>query len=40
MAFAVFNSDIDELGIIGLLCGSKDEGRVGRGILGLVFANS
>lgn len=33
------NGLVNELGVLGLLGGSEDQGRVGGGILGLVFAN-
>ncbi len=36
---AILNRNIDQLGIFRLLCSSKNERRVGGGILGLVFAN-
>jgi hypothetical protein len=36
---AVGDSLVDELGVLGLLGGGEDEGGVGGGILGLVFAN-
>lgn len=36
---AVRNSNVDQLGIFGLLGCGKDEGRVRGGILGLVFAD-
>jgi hypothetical protein len=36
---AVGDSLVDELGVLGLLGGGEDEGRVGGGILRLVLAN-
>ena len=36
---AVSHRLVDELGVLGLLGGREDQGRVGGGILGLVFAN-
>ena len=36
---AVGDSIVDELGVLGLLGGGEDEGRVGGGILRLVLAN-
>lgn len=39
MGLAVFNSNVDQLGIFGLLGGGKNEGGVGGGILRLVFAD-
>lgn len=37
---AVLNGNVDELGVLGLLGSSEDQGRVGGGILWLVLANS
>jgi hypothetical protein len=34
------NGSVDESGVLGLLRGSQDQGRVGGGILGLVLADS
>lgn len=39
MALAVLNSDVNQLGVFGLLGCGEDERWVGGGILGLVFAN-
>lgn len=39
MILSVGDSDVDEAGIFWLLSSGKNEGRVGRGILRLVFAN-
>ncbi len=39
MGLAVFNSNVDQLGIFGLLGGGENEGGVGGGILRLVFAD-
>jgi len=39
MRLAVSDGCIDELGIFGLLACGEDEGWVGSGILGLVFAD-
>jgi hypothetical protein len=39
MGLAVFNSNVDQLGIFSLLGGGENEGGVGGGILRLVFAN-
>lgn len=36
---AVLNSDVNQLGIFGLLGSCEDQGRVGGGILRLVLAN-
>jgi hypothetical protein len=36
---AVSDSVVNELGIVGLLGGSQDQGRVGGSILGLVLVN-
>jgi hypothetical protein len=36
---AVGDSIVDELGVLGLLGGGEDEGRVGGGVLRLVLAN-
>lgn len=36
---AVRNSVVDELGVLGLLGGGEDEGRVGGGVLRLVLAD-
>jgi hypothetical protein len=35
----VCDSIVNELGVLGLLGGGEDEGRVGGGVLGLVLAN-
>jgi hypothetical protein len=37
MLLAIFNGGIDQFGVLGLLRGRKDEGRVCGGILRLVF---
>ena len=39
MVLAVRNSIVDELGVVGLLRGLKDQGRVGSGILWLVLGD-
>jgi hypothetical protein len=39
VGLAVFNSNVDQLGIFGFLGGGENEGRVGGGILRLVLAN-
>jgi len=39
MSLAVLNSNINQLGIFGLLGCGENEGGVGGGILGLVFAD-
>ena len=39
MLLAVGNSVVNELGVLGLLGGSQDQGRVGGGILRLVLVN-
>jgi hypothetical protein len=39
VGLAVFNSNVDQLGIFGLLGGGENEGGVGGGILRLVFAD-
>jgi len=39
MGLAVLNSNVDELGIFGLLGSREDEGGVGGGILWLIFAD-
>jgi hypothetical protein len=39
VGLAVFNSNVDQLGIFGLLGGGENEGGVGGGILRFVFAN-
>ena len=39
MLLAVGDSLVDELGVLRLLGGGEDEGRVGGGILRLVLAN-
>lgn len=37
MLLAIFNSRVNQFGVLGLLRGRKDEGRVRGGILRLVF---
>jgi len=39
VALAVLNSDVNQLGVFGLLGCGEDERWVGGGILGLVFAD-
>jgi hypothetical protein len=39
LVLGVLNSDVDELGVLGLLGGGEDQGRVGGGILGLVLGD-
>ena len=39
LLLAVRDSGVHELGVLGLLGGSQDQGRVGGGILRLVLAN-
>jgi hypothetical protein len=39
LGFGVGDGIVNELGILGLLGGGEDQGRVGGGILGLVLAN-
>lgn len=39
LLLSVLNGDVHELGILGLLGGGEDQGRVGGGILGLVLGN-
>ena len=39
MLLSVLNGLVDELGVLGLLGGGEDQGRVGGGILRLVLAN-
>ena len=39
LVLGVLNGNIDELGVLGLLGGSEDQGRVGGGILGLVLGD-
>lgn len=39
MFLAVSNSRVDELRVLGFLGSRKDQRRICRGILGLVFAN-
>lgn len=39
LGLCVFNGHVHQLGVLGLLGSSEDEGRVGGCILGLVFAN-
>jgi hypothetical protein len=37
---AIFNSGVDQFGVLGFLGGCKDERRVGGGILRLVLSDS
>lgn len=39
LLLAVSDSSIDEFGVLGLLGGSQDQGRVGGSILGLVLGD-
>lgn len=39
MGLAICNSSVNQLGVFWLLGGGEDEGGVGGGILGFVFAN-
>ena len=39
LALAVLDGTVDKLGVLGLLGGGEDEGRVGGGILGLVLGD-
>lgn len=39
MSLAVFDGDVDQLGIFGFLGGGEDERRVGGSILRLVFSD-
>jgi hypothetical protein len=39
LLLSVVDGNIDQLGVLGLLGGSENEGRVGGGILRLVLAN-
>ena len=39
MFLAVFDGEVDQLGVLGLLGGSEDEGGVGGGVLRLVLVD-